>query len=368
MITDVFILRDGAFEFFLRDYDLISVMRKADNMSDAEFNEFYNYLITTYGENGDKYTDSLLVPGKYAATRIIESRLAIYYSFALEKYSQTQHERLNFVRTANRLGQQAVNQGDTYNIRRNMNIINIYSQEIDFGRIPVVNDFEKYYFSNTLIDFFILILTVLFSSTVFSNDKQCGINILFMSAKNGRRTSTVSKYLSIAIHAFCISFLFHFILLLSLHMKYGLSGWLKPIAAVDIMSHTPLDINVLQFVIITAIFKALAVIAFAFICCMISFFSYSNFFSYVLSFAILSVFYGYYFIVRSPNIPEVFRVFDFIFLTRIIEYLNNYYTANLFGFPVMWYWLHLCFWTLISSFLFGICVFISNDKHKQGGY
>lgn len=138
----------------------------------------------------------------------------------------------------------------------------------------------NYNFSSLLV----LLLSVLFSSTIFSEEKQCGMYNLIFSTSNGRLNNSKYKILIVILISFAINVVFLLVDLITFSYFYNMDGVFTKLYCIPDFFYSPINVSILEYILISLFYKFIGTLV---ISTCSAFFSkiFNNLYSLVLSYA-----------------------------------------------------------------------------------
>jgi hypothetical protein len=260
---------------------------------------------------------------------------------------ETIEARRNIVERARRFGSMALAEGDAYNVRRKLNIIEKYSQMPGLGFAQTQN--WNNYYSNKVPEVLVMLLVILLTSTIFT--KEHSFNTILLTTKNGLRQTFLAKISAASLLSFLLSVLCSLFILSLYHLRYNLAGLSKPIISVDSMAISYLSLTIWQYTLLFIAVKAFGAALLALICCFISSLSHGNLFAYAYCTIFLGFSYVYSNTFDRPQVREIFKMPDLTLWFKPERYFSGYFTANVLGYPVPWVWIRFICWLLLSALL-----------------
>ena len=331
----------------------IGILNDAPTLPEEDLQAFLSDMHSLSSDFGAGTLDQSL-PGKYLDTVAGDLFMAGNVAAQQQRFDEAMAIRENIISSARRLGRDAVEAGDTFNIRRNLDIIETFSVRLKPEWTPTRG--WNFAFGNNLQSIFVMVLVLGAAATVFSAEKETGAIQLIATSRKGRGATAAAKILACTILAFLLSILFTLVTMFVYHYVYGLWSFTMPLLILQDFHLTPLNISTSQFLVISALFKAAGAVLFAGIACMISALCKSNLKAYIASAAVLGLSFGYSFLHSYLKWPEALHAFDITLFTRPSDYFARYFVADIFTYPVMWAIVHAVCAALILSAVCAIAV------------
>ena len=288
-------------------------------------------------------------------------------------HPQTVEFRNNIVNTARHLGGYALQNNNYFEVRRNLDVIERFSGNVTFLR---AYQYSYNFFSlheqngwRRLLSYqwgniFSYIMVLLVSSQLFSKEEK-RLQLIFSTA-NGRSKNIAAKYIVGTVFAFVFSIVFSFSNFVSAIFVYGLSGGNAHIISLTPMMLTPLNMRINETVVFFGLSYAFGAIFLNIIFVSISVFFKKQMLTYFVSALFLVGSYFYHLLIGSHSIlPFHSIVFpDITVWTRQLWFWERYRVANLFGFPVFWYWVFASFWIVMCAILITITLIYSENLKR----
>lgn len=270
-----------------------------------------------------------------------DGTMVIGYRIVRKSNEELQTALTKAVEAAKAYGRDALDAGDNYGIRRNIDIIELYT--VPRGKItsPVVG-WDDFLFDSPAM-LFVCLLVLLACAGSFSTERERKTVYLLHTAKNGKGKTMAAKYLSGAIIAAGLTVLFQAVTLAAVWFKEGLLGLSQPAAAMEQLTMLSWPMTVWQYMVIQLICQILAAALFSVIVNTVSAFSKSSVLSYVVGVLAL----GLLLIAQSARTEWLMGPLS---IGDTVRYFDSYCTANLFGFPVLWVLLQSVLWLALCGF------------------
>ena len=258
------------------------------------------------------------------------------------------------VEAAKAYGREALDEGDNYGIRRNIDIIELYT--VPRGRItsPVRGWGDVLFGTHTMLFVFLMILLACGGSFCAEREKQTVL--LLHTSKYGKGMTMVAKYLSGAIIAAGLTAIFQLCTIGAVWFKEGFMGLDQPAAAMEQTTMLSWPMTVWQYALVHMVSQILAAVLLSVIVSSISALSKTSIMSYVvgvLSLALLLL-------MQSGKNEWIMGPLS---LADPVRYFDTYCTANIFGFPVLWVIVQTLLWAVIGA----ACVYAAHRRfHRKG--
>ncbi len=244
------------------------------------------------------------------------------------------------VEAARAYGRDAVEEGDNYGIRRNIDIIQLYT--VPRGRITSpVKGWGTFLFDSPAM-LFVFLLVLLACGGSFSTERERKTVYLLHTSKNGKGKTLAAKYLSGAVIAAGLTVLFQAVTLASVWFKEGLLGLSQPAAAMEQLTMLSWPMTVWQYLLVQLICQILAAALLSVLVNTVSAVSKTSVISYVVGVLAL----GLLLVAQSGRTEWLMGPLS---LADTVRYFDSYCTANLFGFPVLWVILQSVLWLMLCG-------------------
>ena len=244
------------------------------------------------------------------------------------------------VEAAKAYGRDAVEEGDNYGIRRNIDVIQLYT--VPRGEITSPIRGWGYFLFDTPTMLFVFLLVLLACGGSFSIERERKTVYLLHTSKNGKGMTMAAKFLSGAVLAAGLTILFQAVTLASVWFKEGLLGLNQPAAAMEQLTMLSWPMTVWQYTIVQILFQVLAAVLFSVLVNTASALSRSSVIAYVVGVLGLAL------LLAAQSIKTEWLMGP-LSLGDTVRYFDSYCTANLFGFPVLWVILQSVLWIAISA-------------------
>lgn len=331
-----------------------------ENLTPEERAAFETAMMDKYGADVfdmlNPTDEMMMTPGYFGEERNDFGALIDYAGLKLN--NQTIRETQDrVIQAAQDFGREALEKGDNYGVRRNLQIIRTYSQprpEVT----NVVRGWNDFLFDQTpMLLVFLLLLLACAGSVSGENDRQTWL--LLHTAKNGKGKTLAAKYLAGAITAAALTLLFQLALLGAVWFRGGLLGLNQPAALLDELKMLPYPLTVGQYVLVNLVCQIFAAVALSVLLTTVSALSKSS----VISYAAGAVLLGVCLLpVYFP--PRVEWISGPLSLSVPLKYFDSYYTANLFGFPALWVVVQAVLWSILGA---GCVLLAHKVYHRKRG-
>ena len=258
------------------------------------------------------------------------------------------------VEAAKAYGREALEDGDNYGIRRNIDIIELYTVPRDQITSPVKGWDDVLFGTPTMLFVFLMILLACGGSFCSEREKQTVL--LLHTSKYGKGMTMVAKYISGAVIAAGLTVIFQLCTVGAVWFKEGFMGLNQPAAAMEQLTMLSWPMTVWQYALVHLVCQILAAVLLSIIINSISALSKTSILSYVvgvLSFALLLL-------MQSAKNEWIMGPLS---LADPVRYFDTYCTANIFGFPVLWVIVQTLLWAVIGA----ACVYAAHRRfHRKG--
>lgn len=271
------------------------------------------------------------------------------YSTALDRDHRIAEARESVLPAARSYGREALAHGDNYGIRRNLRIIRLYSVPQVSSPSPVYgwDEFLVNTQSSTLL---VSLLLLLVCAGTFSGETERQTWLLLHTAKHGKGRTLAAKYLAGIAAAVGLTVLFQLTALGAVWFRDGLLGAGDAVAAIDELELFPYVMTIWQYALLALACQAFAAAALSVLLTTVSGLSRSSVVSYGAGAALLG---GCLLLAYFP--PSVEWLRGPLALSAPLRYFSSYYTADIFGFPVLWAVVQAALWCLLG----GACAFLA---------
>ncbi len=251
--------------------------------------------------------------------------------------------------TSRRLLAKAEIAGNSYEIRRNKTLIAGYSAPLPVNYY--LNDGYNALIGKSYLGYLPYLLVILMTAGAFSSDRQSGSWMWLNASRRGRGTVAVAKYAAAGCLAFFTSLLFSVTAIAVTGIKFGLPGLNMPLAStLSGAEMTPYQLTVWQFLLLYTLIPALGAVFLSAVCCLISQYNRNSFLSMGLCVVFAGLSFGYGIVTGLQSYTaEPLKLPNILNWLDPLAYLFKYNTANIFGFPVSWIWVHAALWVPLTA-------------------
>mgnify|MGYP005764113249 FL=1 len=280
------------------------------------------------------------------------------YRDLLDMDQQIEEARADVIPAAQRFGREALEDGDNYGIRRNLDIIRLYSEPQARAAADVVgwNTFLLETPSTMLLVCLLLLLACA-GSVSGENDRQTWL--LLHTARYGKGRTLAAKYIAGAVTAVGLTVLFQLAALGAVWFYGGLLGAAGPVTAIVELRLFPYVMTVWQYALLALACQAFAAVALSVLLTTVSALSPTGVVSYAAGTVLLG---GCLLLAYFP--PRAELLSGPLALSVPLRYFDTYYTADLFGFPVLWALVQAALWCLLGV---GCVVLAHRTYHRKRG-
>ena len=336
------------FGYTQRNYDILN----------TDMEGFAAAMIEKYGEGvfdpfGMPPEEANQRPG-YFGDEWSDASLIWAYSSLLTENEDLTRSLHKAVEAAKAYGREALEDGDNYGIRRNIDIIELYT--VPRGQITgLIRGWDDVLFgTHTMLFVFLMILLACGGSFCSEREKQTVL--LLHTSKYGKGMTMVAKYLSGAVIAAGLTVIFQLCTVGAVWFKEALVGLDQPAAAMEQTTMLSWPMTVWQYALVHLGCQILAAVLLSVIINSISALSKTSILSYVvgvLSLALLLL-------MQSAKNEWIMGPLS---LADPVRYFDTYCTANIFGFPVLWVIVQTLLWAVIGA----ACVYAAHRRfHRKG--
>lgn len=341
------------------EYELIN------GLTQQERSAFEAAMIEKYGEDvfsdsffpmGDMLEELMRYPG-YFGQKFCDLDI-IFGINGLRRTNRTNEDWREYVISAAKsLGREALKEGDSYGVRRNLSIIKLYSQT----REELTNQCTwNIFFLNDIPVLLSLLLILQICAGIFTKETDQQTWILLHTSKNGMGKTMAAKFLAAALSSVGIALLFSAVNLLVVYLDIGLLGISQPVTVIQELYLFPYAFTVGQAMALFTLCRMFAVVLMAVLLCTISALSRSSVVSYsigavVLGGAAAMAFY----------LPRTEWLAGPLALIFPLRFFNSFYTANIFGFPVLWAIVQAILWTALAAVSVSVSHKVYHRKRRK---
>lgn len=335
---------------------------KLASLTPEEKRDFENAMEEKYGEDvfspfSSYNLEMYNLPG-YFGNEISDGKLITCEMLLRMGNEMTQKFRGEVVPRSKFFGREAILSGNKYEIRRNLQILSLYSAPIREMTYMIYGWWE-YLSSNTPM-LMSLLLILLLCAGIFTREKEQGMFLLLQTSKYGHGKTLVAKFLAGGISAAMITILFHAGSLLMVYLNSGLMGGTQPMYTKQPMELFPFSLSVWQFAVLSLLCKIFAAVIASVLLCGISSLCKNSVVSYGAGVVVLG---GCVLLTLFP--PDFELLAGPLTLSRTQWYFNTYYTANHFGYPVLWVIVQVVIWSLVAACLIILSHKVYNRKRSK---
>lgn len=337
-----------AFQYTQGNYDILN----------TDLDGFAAAMIEKYGEDVfDTFSmlpeEAYQRPGYFGDEWSDDSLIWAYRSLLTENEDLTRSLH-KAVEAAKAYGREALEEGDNYGIRRNIDIIELYTVPRD-QITSLIRGWDDVLFGTyTMLFVFLMILLACGGSFCAEREKQTVL--LLHTSKYGKGMTMIAKYISGAVIAAGLTVIFQLCTIGAVWFKEGFMGLNQPAAAMEQTTMLSWPMTVWQYALAHLGCQILAAVLLSVIVNSISAMSKTSILSYVagvLSLALLLL-------MQSAKHEWLMGPLS---LADPVRYFDSYCTANIFGFPVLWVILQTLLWAVIGSG----CVYAAHRRfHRKG--
>ena len=252
------------------------------------------------------------------------------------------------IQAAKAYGREALEEQDDYEIRRNLQILDLYEGNRGTITSPV-RGWEIFLFeSPTMLLVYLMILLACAGIVSGENDGQTWV--LLQTAKYGTGKTLLAKYLAGMLVSAIVTILFQITSLVSVAFQTGLLGCNQPAAAMEKLENIPFAISVWQYGTMQLGFQILSAAILSVLFTTISAVSKSSIMAYAAAAVLLNILLlPLYLPLHNPIL------WGPLSYGNILIYFQSYLTADFFGFPVFWAAAQGILWTVIGA----VCILLT---------
>lgn len=344
--------------------------------------ELYQYIekeyadaTSYYGEcGGEEKRDK----GKFADTRLNDYFVMSDIENSAKYIKEYQQAQFNLMDRAKENVELYKDRNDTYKVRENRQIIKMYNIK---PRLKLLWKNGWYALEDNGEIIFILILTAMFVSAVFSEEKEQNMFPILYTGVKGRTTLAMSKIMASGIFALIVTIIFEGAKYIFKFLISGVSDLGEYIQNAPEYEYCPLNITFGELMVINTLLIALGATCFAVMVCMVSAFCNKNIISLVISVFLIVLIYGniyrmmYLPYATGTGIADIYAkdfVSFFDFNERYLiggmfepqRFFKGYHAVNVGGYPVITVFFNVAL-TAVKTMIFGILTVIIYKKRKK---
>ena len=222
--------------------------------------------------------------------------------------------------------------GNSYEVKNNEKILDTYAERniSDFYDTKAYEEFFRYDFSCLLI----ILLLILGLTSVFSGEKESSMNIMLLTSKHGKNTTTFAKIIASMIYVVAVSIYFFILDFIGFSIIFKLLGHDVPVYAMSSFEYTPLNFKIWQFVIYSDIIKILGLMVMGAIILFFSSIFSESILAFILSCGTITAYLGSYDFL-SNRAREIVDIINPISLLTNRELFRKYNVIDVFGEPYL---------------------------------
>lgn len=317
-----------------------------DNMTPEEFADFQAVMTDKYGEDAfspflDAPEEMMRRPGYFGDICSDWDIVRLYVHTQMN--SDNNEEILDRVLNAAKgFGREALLAGDNYEIRRNLNIIRLYS--VPRARLSrLIGGWNDFLFGiHTML--LVVLLVLQCSAGSFTKEKEQQTLLLLHTARYGKGKTLAAKFLASAVCAAGFTLVFQGGSLLTIYLNFGLVGVGQTVAGIQELRLCPFAVTVGQYVLLTLVCQVFAAVVLSVLLTAVSALSKSS----VLSYGVCMVLTGAcVWLLFDP--PRSEWLAGPLALARPERYFESYYTVGFFGYPVLWAAVQAVLWVILGA-------------------
>lgn len=314
-------------------------------LTNEERAEFEKTMKEKYGETVfDEFvipTDEMLAYPGYLGEKLSDFTAVHLYSFLRQVNQENEELFAKVIEAAKAFGREALQEGNDYEVRRNLRIIQLYS--LPRGEITS----EKRTWDAFLFDspgmLFVFLMVLLSSAGIFTKENEQQTWLLLHTAKNGKGKTLTAKYLATAISAVGLTVLFQLTTLGSIYFGSGLLGTDQPLTVIEELKLCPFPMKVWQYALLALGCQVFAAVVVSLLISTVSALSKSSVISYAVGALLMG---GSVLLLYYP--PRSEWLAGPLALAQPLRYFESFYTVNIFGFPVLWVVVQVVLWSILT--------------------
>lgn len=337
----------------------ISEERKADRLIESEYHPFVTMsekekaafedsMKATYGK--DVFSPDFVLPSEsYSAhtaglgDAISDAKAIMCYSNLLTINEKQQKSIELVLESAKEFGRDALASSDNYEIRRNLDIIRLYSKPAR-ETSSIARGWDEFLFDSPMTMALTCLMILLASAATFSGELERGTWLILQTSKNGKRKTMLAKYLAAAITAAGIMVLMELTSAVGVCIQGGFIGGEQPVTTLPQLHLCPWRLTIIQYAAIQMTLRLLTAVLFSILICSISALSPSDLVSYSAGVLFLGA-------CLLPTFlpPQSELLTGPLTLAQPLRLFHSYATADIFTFPIPWPAVHLAAWTVLAA-------------------
>lgn len=344
------------FRYFAHRRSLTNLTRKQTaflaSLTAEELAAFENAMKEKYGNEileNQSITPSAAMnssPGYFGTETTDYVLLSDYLHFKFQNLEE-QNTCNRVVKAAKTFGREAYQAGDDYSLRRNLDIIRLYSEPRENTTSYITGWDELFFNAPTMLLVFLLVL--LNSASSFSMEQERKTWLLLHTAKNGKGKTLAAKYIAGALVAIVLTILFWLASLGAICFKGGLSGIMQPVHALPKLQLCPFRLTLWQYALILLFLQMFAAVLLSILFNTISALCNSSVVSCAAGALLLG---GFSYLMFHPPYIEWFS--GPLTFAKPLRFFDSFYTADIFDYPILWIIVLMLLWIVLS----GICIVI----------
>lgn len=270
------------------------------------------------------------------------------YLFMLEtlgRLNAASAEKLDAVlQSAGTFLEEARTDGDVFGIRRNEEVLRLYSQPR--GEITAIPRYTEDIFFNTPSMLFVFLLILLTAAVSVAGEHDRRTWLLLHTAKEGKEKTLLAKYVSGWIVGIGLTAAFQTVSVAAVYFKGGMVEAGQPVTALDELALCPWPMLVWQYALFSLACQSFTAIVLSTILTTVSAFSKNGVTAYAAGSLILG---GCLLLFYFP--PGTEWLSGPLALAKPYRYFERYHVCDLFGVPVLWIMIHTVMWTFAGAAL-----------------
>lgn len=338
--------------------DQYSIFEKS---SKEELVAFEAAMIEKYGDGVfDPYAEHPIemrnLPGYFGEQWSDEILVSIYQN--LQSWNRANSDAFHsVVESAKIHAQKAEAEGDHYSVKRNEQIIHLYSKYRGEITYPV-QGWDTFLFDTPTM-LLVFLMVWLSTAGAFTSEREDQTILILNTAKNGKGKTLAAKYLAGAVIAAWLTMLFQLFSLGGTWYHDGLMGVTQPVSTIDELLLFPYPIPVWQYLFLTLMCQTFTSVLLSVFLNAISALSRSSTISYVVG----AVFLGCC-ILLNQCFSSTMVFSGPLALSLPLPFFDAFDTTNILGFPILRAIVYGILWSLVSAAMILLSCKVYHKKEK----
>lgn len=267
-------------------------------------------------------------------------------------------EQVNTVlRSAEAFLKEAQTAGDIYGVRRNEEILRLYSMPREKITTYICHTGDA--FLNTPSMLFVCLFVLLTAAASVAGEHDRRTWLLLHTARNGKEKNLLAKYISGWLIGAGLTVTFQAVSIAALYFQGGIVGADQPVTIIDELVLCPWPIRVWQYALLSLACQVFTAVIFSTLLTTVSAFSKNGVIAYGIGSLILG---GCLLLLYFP--PKTEWLAGPLALAEPCKYFARYHVCNLFGVPVLWAAIHGVVWTFCAAALILIAAGVYCRKRR----